>query len=64
MNKVELNGYKVDFDAATNLMDAEICEELHASFNKRPDNPTDQDFLDAYVKTHAEKFDGEVFEVN
>ncbi len=60
MNKqVKLNGKTIDFDAAVNLMDDEIREELH---NKMAPC-TDQEFLDAYIAAHAAKFDGEEFQV-
>lgn len=60
MNKqVTLNGKTIDFDAAVNLMDDEIREELH---NKMAPC-TDQEFLDAYVEAHAAKYDGEEFQV-
>lgn len=57
--KVMLNGCEVDFDACVSLMDDEIREELHAEMAPC----TEQEFLDAYVKRHAEKFDGEVFQI-
>ena len=40
-------------------MDDEIREDLH---NKMAPC-TDQEFLDAYVQTHAAKYDGEEFQV-
>lgn len=58
--QVNLNGKTIDFDAAVNLMDDEIREDLH---NKMAPC-TDQEFLDAYAKAHADKYDGEAFEVN
>lgn len=57
--QVNLNGKTIDFDAAVNLMDNEIREDLH---NKMAPC-TDQEFLDAYVQAHAAKFDGEEFQV-
>ena len=57
--QVNLNGKTIDFDAAVNLMDDEIREELH---NKMAPC-TDQEFLDAYVDAHATKFGGEEFQV-
>lgn len=57
--QVTLNGKTIDFDAAVNLMDDEIREDLH---NKMAPC-TDQEFLDAYVQAHAAKFDGEEFQV-
>lgn len=58
--RVNLNGKTIDFDAAVNLMDDEIREGLH---NKMAPC-TDQEFIDAYAKAHADKYDGEEFEVN
>jgi len=57
--QVTLNGKTIDFDAAVNLMDDEIRENLH---NKMAPC-TDQEFMDAYVQAHAAKFDGEEFQV-
>ena len=57
--KVMLNGYEVDFDACVALMDDEICEELN--YEMAP--CTEQEFLDAYVQRHAEKYDGEEFQI-
>ena len=64
MNKVIVNDALVDFDAALNLMDAEICEDLHAKFNRLDTATTDQDFVTAYAKAHAGEYNGEEFEVN
>ena len=58
MKKVNLNGYEVDFDACVILMDEEIREELHMELAPC----TEQEFLDAYVERHAEKF-GENFQI-
>ena len=58
MKKVNLNGYEVDFDACVILMDDEIREELHMELAPC----TEQEFLDAYVERHAEKF-GEDFDI-
>ena len=58
--QVTLNGKTIDFDAAVALMDDEICEDLH---NKLAPC-THQYFLHAYVDAHADKFDGEQFQVN
>lgn len=59
-NQVTLNGKTIAFDAAVNLMDNDIREDLH---NKMAPC-SDQAFLDAYVQAHAAKFDGEMFTVN
>lgn len=57
--KVMLNGHEVDFEACVYMMDDEIREELHAAIA-----PCDeQEFLDSYVAAHAEKFNGEVFNI-
>ena len=57
---VMLNNDEIDFAAAVNLMDDEIRERLHSELAPC----SDQEFLDAYVVAHAEKFDGEEFTVN
>ena len=57
-NKVLLNGNLVDFDAAVNMMDDAIREELH---NKLAPC-TDQEFMDAYVEAHEAKYN-ERFEI-
>lgn len=51
-------GVNVDYDVAVSLMDDEIREELH--FQLAP--CTEQEFFDAYVKAHFEKF-GEEWEL-
>ena len=56
--KVMLNGSELDFEAAVNLMDDEIREELHAELAPCGN----QEFLDAYVERHAQKY-GEDFQV-
>lgn len=56
---VTLNGKSISFDAAVNLMDDQLREELHSTLAQC----TDQEFLDAYVKAHAAKFAGEEFRV-
>lgn len=57
---VTVAGHVVDFDAAVNLMDDEIREELHSTITPC----ADQEFVDAYIAAHAAKFDGEEFTVN
>ena len=57
--QVTLNGKTIDFDAAVNLMDDEIREDLHSKMAPC----SDQAFLDAYVEAHAAKYDGEEFQV-
>lgn len=45
-------GVQIDFDAAVNLMDDDLREELHAELA-----PCDkQEFFDAYAKAHQERF--------
>lgn len=53
------NGKAVDFEAAVNLMDDEIREELHNS----QDWDSEQDFFTAYEKAHAKKY-GEEWEIS
>ena len=50
------NGRQIDVDAARNLMDDELCEQIHGTVE------TEQEFFDAYLAAHAEKF-GEEFVV-
>ena len=57
-NKVLLNGYEVDFEAAVNMMDTELREELH---NKLAPCSA-QEFIDAYVEAHEAKYN-EGFEI-
>lgn len=54
---VKVENGKVDYEDAVVLMDDDIREELHRKLAPC----TDQEFFDAYVKRHAEKFDGEDF---
>lgn len=55
---VMLNGKPVSFDAAVQLMDDDIREDLHhGNFD------SDQEFLDAYVGLHQTKYN-EDFTVN
>ncbi|ACU93984.1 hypothetical protein Ccur_02570 [Cryptobacterium curtum DSM 15641] len=54
---LDINGNEIDFEAAVNLMDDEIREELHEKMAPC----SNQEFLEAYAKAHAEKFDGEEF---
>lgn len=59
MTKVTINGQRIDFDAAANLMDEALREEIHAAM--APCDP--QAFADAYCKEHERRF-GETFTVN
>lgn len=46
-------GVEIDFDLAVEHMDKELCEELH---NKLAPC-SEQEFFDAYVAAHEERFD-------
>lgn len=52
----DINGNQVDFEAAVNLMDDDLREELHDEMAPC----SDQEFADAYAKAHEERF-GEQF---
>lgn len=56
---IDQHGHEIDFDAAVNLMDNEIREDLH----DQADTTTDQAFFDAYCARHEAKF-GTPFVVN
>lgn len=58
MKVINMNGAAVDFEAAINMMDDEIREQLHAEGYE-----TEQDFFTAYEKAHAEKY-GEEWELS
>ena len=49
-------GVEVEFEAAVNLMNDEIREELHGEYDN------EQEFFDAYCEAHEAKF-GEEFEL-
>lgn len=55
--KIIVDGEVFDLDAARNLMDDELCEQIHGTVE------TDQEFVDAYLVAHKAKFD-EDFTVN
>ena len=60
MKSTVINGYgvEIDFDAAVNLMNEDICEKLNTELA-----PCDnQTFFSAYCKAHEEKY-GEEFEL-
>lgn len=59
MTKITYKGHQFDFDAAVNLMDAEICEGI----NMDGACTTDQEFMDAYAKAHETKY-GKEFVIN
>lgn len=48
-------GRMIDFDAAMNVADPEIVEELHG----RLAPCTDQEFYDAYCEAHIDRYDDE-----
>ena len=52
-------GKSLDVEAAINLMDDDLREQLHMELAPC----TNQEFFDAYAKAHLEKF-GEEFEPN
>ena len=59
MKVINMNGTEIDYDAAVELMDDEICESLN--FEIAP--CTEQEFFTAYEKAHAEKY-GEEWELS
>lgn len=59
MYVINLAGKKIDFNAAVNLMDNEIREEVHAKFAPC----AKQKFFTEYEKAHEEKF-GEKWELS
>lgn len=58
MKTVILSNEEVNFDACVNLMDDEIREAIHAELAPC----TEQEFLDAYVDRHYDKY-GEQFKI-
>lgn len=52
---IDQNGNNIDFEAAVNLMDNEIREELHREMAPC----TEQEFYDAYCKRHEETYNEE-----
>ena len=59
MQVTNKNGKQINYDAAVQLMDDEIREELHAELAPC----TEQEFFSAYEAAHAEKF-GEEWELS
>ena len=53
------DGRTVNYAAAVELMDDELREQLHREMAPC----TNQEFYDAYVKAHAEKYNGEKFQI-
>lgn len=58
MTKITHNGTEFDFDAAVNLMDDDIREDIHDI-----GTGDEQSFFDAYCAAHLAKF-GSEFVVN
>ena len=56
---INMNGTEINYEAAAELMDDEICESLN--FELAP--CTEQEFFTAYEKAHAEKY-GEEWELS
>ena len=59
MMVINMNGTEINYEAAVELMDDEICESLN--FEIAP--CTEQEFFTAYEKAHAEKY-GEELELS
>ena len=53
------NGHMINYAAAVELMDDDLREQLHREMAPC----SNQEFYDAYVKAHAEKFNGEKFQI-
>jgi hypothetical protein len=51
---VEFNGRQINLGAARELMDDELCQQIHGTVD------TEQEFLDAYLVAHEAKY-GEAF---
>lgn len=62
-SRITHNGHEYDFNAAVNLMDDELREELHSSRDWSAQPEADQAFFDAYAAAHQRKF-GEEFRVD
>lgn len=59
MKVINMNGTEINYEAAVELMDDEICESLN--FEIAP--CTEQEFFTAYEKAHIEKY-GEEWELS
>lgn len=59
MQVINKSGTQINYDAAVQLMDDEIREELHAQLAPC----TEQEFFAAYEAAHAEKY-GEEWELS
>ena len=53
------DGRTVNYAAAVEMMDDDLREQLHQEMAPC----TNQEFYNAYVKAHAEKFNGEKFQI-
>lgn len=60
MSKIIHKGKEYDYDAAVNLMDEDLREELHNLF---AEVVSEQEFFDLYIKAHEKRFDGEEFTI-
>lgn len=58
-NVINKNGAKVNFDAAVELMDDDICADLNNTLAPC----TEQEFFSAYEMYHEEKY-GDVWELS
>lgn len=59
MKVINMNGTEINYEAAVELMDDEICESLN--FELAP--CTEQEFFTAYEEAHIEKY-GEEWELS
>ena len=59
MKVINMNGTEINYEAAVELMDDEIREELNSELSPC----TEQEFFTAYAKAHAEKY-GEEWELS
>ena len=59
MKVINMNGTEINYEAAVELMDDEICESLN--FELSP--CTEQEFFTAYEKAHVKKY-GEEWELS
>lgn len=53
------DGHMINYAAAVELMDDDLREQLHMEMAPC----SNQEFYDAYVKAHAERFNGEKFQI-
>ena len=54
------DGRTVNYAAAVEMMDDDLREQLHREMAPC----SNQEFYDAYIKAHAEKYNGEKFQIN